>query len=431
MSDDENARNLPEVEVESTSAKRRRTSSVAASSEGGYDVGESQNSIDEEFKCAICLDTMTVPYTIIPCLHTFDKDCLLLWWKTNSNCPTCKKNSRSAKSAFQLKAIMERVHKKRKSKKSKKSPTPSGDNTEIFPENRVHDHGDDDDDDDAVDDDDHYDSDGSDHYIYTPGEGLVWPCDACSPNHPSGYTCPNPIPAPTNEEIQEEQARRGAGNTPVGPPARGERRTFLNSFEAQGKPGVDQHVACVSCGTYIPRHIPVPIKCSHCSQFYCEKFDPAGCPRGTTFYPRSEVKLPDNAVIHLPHLFPPNIRGNRYECSRFVDFLNAKDLTGDDIPPEIFIAKHQQVSEDINDQAADEYWGPNSHFCQRCVLDVVTGMPLFDWWLKKRQESLDNNEGIVVTKPDCWYGIDCRTQTHNDGHAERLNHICHNTRRAV
>ena len=35
----------------------------------------------------------------------------------------------------------------------------------------------------------------------------------------------------------------------------------------------------------------------------------------------------------------------------------------------------------------------------------------------------------VTEREDCWYGRECRTQSHNQNHARRLNHICENTRK--
>jgi hypothetical protein len=34
----------------------------------------------------------------------------------------------------------------------------------------------------------------------------------------------------------------------------------------------------------------------------------------------------------------------------------------------------------------------------------------------------------VTRRPNCWYGNECRTQSHNYAHAEQKNHICENTK---
>lgn len=145
----------------------------------------------------------------------------------NSNCPTCKKTSTSAKSAFQLSAIMDHIHKNRL-KRRKLSPAPGvTTSNEIFPLSGGHSSP------------EYYDSDlDSDgqesgeesHFELTiPGDGLIWPCDACAPNNHTGYTCPTPLPSPTIADIQAAQAHR-----PVRAPVRGNRRTPLNSAVENG-----------------------------------------------------------------------------------------------------------------------------------------------------------------------------------------------------
>lgn len=77
-------------------------------------------------------------------------------------------------------------------------------------------------------DDDETDSEMEDDYPYDyPENSLIWPCDSCIPNNPTGYTCPAPLPHPTPEQIQAEQARMPPGMT-VSPPVRRCRRATLD-----------------------------------------------------------------------------------------------------------------------------------------------------------------------------------------------------------
>jgi hypothetical protein len=47
--------------------------------------------VQEEFKCPICQDLLIDSTTIASCSHTFCLDCLKEWFKTNKNCPVCRK----------------------------------------------------------------------------------------------------------------------------------------------------------------------------------------------------------------------------------------------------------------------------------------------------------------------------------------------------
>lgn len=117
---------------------------------------------------------------------------------------------------------MDHVHKKRR----KMASPPDNDNTEIYPcgGGGGDDYGYDDDDD-----------DGGSQLEYSPGENLVWPCDACPPNNVLGYTCIVPISEPTDLEKRMETERRGVNATPVGPPLRGELRASLSEPMAISK----------------------------------------------------------------------------------------------------------------------------------------------------------------------------------------------------
>ncbi|QRV89686.1 E3 ubiquitin-protein ligase CHFR [Ceratobasidium sp. AG-Ba] len=68
---------------------------------------------------------------------------------------------------------------------------------------------------------------------------------------------------------------------------------------------------------------------------------------------------------------------------------------------------------------------PDDQVCVHCALDLLEAS-LFDWWLSERSTA-DLPDG-VLSREDCWYGIDCRTARHNMMHARNLNHICLPTR---
>ncbi|KAF8320541.1 uncharacterized protein EI90DRAFT_2599163 [Cantharellus anzutake] len=71
-------------------------------------------SFSADLSCGICLDVLQRPYTVVPCLHTFDKECLVEWWKTNGTCPICKRRAHSGRFAFQLNGILQRYNKQKK-----------------------------------------------------------------------------------------------------------------------------------------------------------------------------------------------------------------------------------------------------------------------------------------------------------------------------
>lgn len=67
------------------SGKRRRTDSDLPEEE--EDQQESQMSaiehgtMDEHLSCGICLSILENPFMVLPCMHSYDRDCLAEWWK--------------------------------------------------------------------------------------------------------------------------------------------------------------------------------------------------------------------------------------------------------------------------------------------------------------------------------------------------------------
>ena len=52
--------------------------------------------LKERYKCEICLERATNPFTI-PCQHTFCNDCIKVWWEDKTRlqktCPVCRQQA--------------------------------------------------------------------------------------------------------------------------------------------------------------------------------------------------------------------------------------------------------------------------------------------------------------------------------------------------
>ncbi|KZV70319.1 hypothetical protein PENSPDRAFT_445901 [Peniophora sp. CONT] len=65
----------------------------------------------------------------------------------------------------------------------------------------------------------------------------------------------------------------------------------------------------------------------------------------------------------------------------------------------------------------------NAWFCMDCVKNIIESEKI-TWWLDRKRA-----DGKTIPD-DCWYGYECRTQTHKLDHAGKLNHFCRPTRGA-
>ncbi|KAJ3490514.1 hypothetical protein NLI96_g1395 [Meripilus lineatus] len=66
-------------------------------------------------------------------------------------------------------------------------------------------------------------------------------------------------------------------------------------------------------------------------------------------------------------------------------------------------------------------WDKNEWYCDECIQELYK-QRLRLWWIG--QKTKDGHQ----FGDDCWYGYNCRTQTHKFAHAQRLNHLCEPTR---
>jgi len=74
-----------------------------------------------------------------------------------------------------------------------------------------------------------------------------------------------------------------------------------------------------------------------------------------------------------------------------------------------------------NDDDGGGAWAKEDWLCIACIRAFI-GRHKMAWWLEIKR---------AAGKPipdDCWYGYNCRTQTHSADHAGKLNHFCEQTR---
>ncbi|CAE6455247.1 hypothetical protein ACGC1H_004531 [Rhizoctonia solani] len=430
----------------SNSLKRLREVSPEAEDLG--DVGEESQistfSIDDEISCGICLGVLESPYTVIPCLHTFDKDCLVGWWQRNDTCPLCKTRATSGRHSFQLQAIVNHYDSKRPPHKRAHTDNAGAGQeagkAEIYPfgvappavVNQPQDHDEDEHEDEGFDEDNEdedNDEDDGDRNVLVGGR-IVFPCPACRPGHPSGYTCPTPIPEPT-EAVKDSEAQDYLnGRRAIIEPARGNARIpfaeglhnapgaehlFTAELKAEINHACEEHVACFRCSSYLPRNWPGRAQsiCKGCGIATCEVFDQLGCPLGMmnrflTPFNEAGNRTPPEILWERISGRHPRFFANRTEYQRFLDRLAANNITVNSVAQELL---------------REAGHGEMDCFCSPCIASTLHHGFAENW-----RRKMENGEVPLPAQApnlaNCWYGRDCRTQSHNAGHAARLSHDC-------
>ncbi|CAL1696367.1 unnamed protein product [Somion occarium] len=117
-------------------------------------------------------------------------------------------------------------------------------------------------------------------------------------------------------------------------------------------------------------------------------------------------------------LFPGYLRNSLVEIQPFKERIRERD---DDLEPTLSFSRLLEELFDV-DAEADEDWDKTQWYCIDCLRTFLKHRLwrlLLQWKLQ---------EPNYQPKRDCWYGYDCRTQTHRLMHAQRLNHLCVPTR---
>ncbi|KAG9098047.1 hypothetical protein FS749_004817 [Ceratobasidium sp. UAMH 11750] len=438
--------------IEGTPNSLKRTRSGSLPVESGDQIGDESQistfSIDDEISCGICLGVLESPYTVIPCLHTFDRDCLAGWWKQNNTCPLCKIRATSGRHSFQLQAIVNHYDNKRPPRKRARGSDENAQNddrAELYPfgvappppgANPRHQDDDEDGGDfhdfDEDEDDENEDDEDEDDDNLLPGGRLVFPCPACRPGHPSGYTCPHPIPEPTEVMKRTEKEDYFNGRREVVAPARGQPRisfaeglhtlpgaglVFQDDEIAEINRACEDHVACHACNAYVPRNWPRSIEstCRLCSRATCMLFDPQQCPRlwediwlSLRSFNEAGNDITPETLWHRIASRYDHFERNPVERDRFVAVIVANNGINP-VVVELMTSAGQ----------AAEAIGP--FYCKQCVTDTATDK-IEEWWNAKKAAGALPAE--VANLPQCWYGRECRTQRHNIGHAQRFSHDC-------
>ncbi|KDN51875.1 hypothetical protein RSAG8_00426, partial [Rhizoctonia solani AG-8 WAC10335] len=410
-----------------THSKRpREVSPEADLGEVGEESQISTFSIDDEISCGICLGVLESPYTVIPCLHTFDKDCLVGWWQRSDTCPLCKTRATSGRHSFQLQAIVNHYDSKRPPHKRARADDATAGRVEagkaeIYPfgvappvvVNQPHYHDEDeneefDEDNDDEDDENEEEDDG----------------------HPSGFTCPIPIPEPT-DAVKDSEAQDYLNNRRVIiEPARGDRRIpfaeglhnapgaghlFTAELKAEIDRACEEHTACLRCSSYLPRNWPGRAQsiCKGCGNATCEAFDQMGCPWGIAnrfLAPFNEAgnTLDPGLLWELVSGTQPRFFRNQTERQRFLDRLAANDITPSSATQELLRAAGH---------------GEADYFCSLCI-DSTVRNGFAESWKRKKENGEAPLPAQAPNPTNCWYGRECRTQSHSVVHAARLNHDC-------
>ncbi|KAH7885296.1 hypothetical protein F5I97DRAFT_1884339 [Phlebopus sp. FC_14] len=135
--------------------------------------------------------------------------------------------------------------------------------------------------------------------------------------------------------------------------------------------------------------------------------------------PRNNLWCPTNweylkGVIN-PGEMHRTLKGNLPQSVDFVEKANFINIWRLD--------RYSELVGEVFEQKTDAYsgWEKEDLICIACLREFLRDH-LHLWYVERRRK-----QGLNAHE-DCWYGYDCRTQSHKLAHATRLNHFCEPTK---
>ncbi|GET86256.1 hypothetical protein, conserved [Leishmania tarentolae] len=181
------------------------------------------------------------------------------------------------------------------------------------------------------------------------------------------------------------------------------------------------HLRCAACRSCFADR-PLcgrPQRCHVCNLAFCHLYRAGGCACTdvTSFKPFKEHKP-------LDVLPPQTFNGNTIEQTILFQYLASHRIHVKDVWSSA-LAKFE-VGEWVPDMVLVN--GPmsvNSPVCGPCAATVFAEL-LFAYRCHLASKELPES---VTTRPNCWYGKECRAQFDSHPHAHKYNHVCYQEKR--
>jgi len=191
------------------------------------------------------------------------------------------------------------------------------------------------------------------------------------------------------------------------------------------------HTQCSCCNLSIPTavaaeeaHLPDP-RCPHCQRTFCAfiRTPPDACRcRVSSCIASLEDFRTQTSLWH-----PPPLLGNTIESGFVRDYVEREGITVSDFLDTLFSRLDGLSRNLLNDGLISEVMAdvlPDTRVCIPCRRECLSQL-LLDWRVRLPPEEVRR---LSPNRPNCYYGVHCRTQLSNLEHAKRFNHCCPQTK---
>ncbi|XP_078362422.1 E3 ubiquitin-protein ligase CHFR-like isoform X2 [Oculina patagonica] len=386
------------------------------------------NSIADTLLCSICQDIFHDCVSLQPCIHSFCAACYSQWMDRSNDCPSCRKKvERISKNHIinnLVEAFLKEHPERRRSEEELREMDSKNKITEDMLKPKRTTRGlfgspsfiiDDDDDEEDEDDEDEDYSDDSDREddlvgvaVMPSSLGGLFGFASSRPVPTSCRLCPGYI-SPATPSCSASTSE--GSSTSVTPP------------DFTCTPG-QIHILCQCCIQPMPHSWPdtmtgrVPAqKCSICLKHFCHLL--WGCRRASgcqgCLNKFTDFKFGENDLLSI-------INNNRYESQILKDYLIKESLSEQDLLQRCLLKLNSKEYTTVDGASHDI--NSSTVLCYRCGLRNFQELA----YQFRRDIPRDKLPESVLSRVDCYWGKNCRTQKTKPLHASRFNHICEQTR---
>jgi E3 ubiquitin-protein ligase CHFR len=350
------------------------------------------DSMRANLQCAICCSVFYSPVSLMPCLHSFCAGCYAGWEKAHKDCPTCRQQVKNVQVHHQLMSLAEayvrehpneaRSAEEQKGLDAQFAPLKMrllADKSSGLKRSRSSD-----DEDDEDDEDERRGSGGS--FLLGGVLGML-PFGMGMLGAPAGAAA-----------LAPPRCRECLAPNPQ------------NGFQCPAQNA--SHVSCFVCHALVPNRNVETLKCAGCQRACCGQYwNSAACK--PHFARVGEFNFPMSGTLLLDNVYETNI---------LIAHLGAKNISLATFIRDELVAKLNAglTSETFPNATRDTY------MCTTCFRKLAGDLC---YGYRKAIPAADL-PAAVTARPNCHWGHKCRTQSHNQAHAQRFSHICDQTRQA-
>lgn len=357
------------------------------------DSQEEESDMLRELTCPICSAVFYKPVCVIPCLHNFCSSCLSAWvdpsrnlfWGQTINCPTCRADVHEVRKNPQLNNLTESYLKNHPKKDRSKEEKESMDSKDRF---------------------------------LGKTDLVLYKRNGSSSSHDDDSDSDNDDEQEASDESSSDDDSQPATVAPRCPECL--QPSAIDGFQC---PANALHCLCSYCHCALPHRVRDTtlsqdrrLTCELCNAVHCNLYKQT---TNTTdlCYMNGIHKLKEHtSIIAIP---PTCLNNNQYEREILINYIQSKSIS----PQDVYNTCMTNLENGTFTNPTYTAVTTETRVCKLCAIKVFSDL------IYAYRAEIPNSElpQSVTSRPNCWYGMECRTMTHNRGHAQRYNHICPNT----